>query len=209
MNVGGRPEDRASIGVLALQGSFPLHVQALRRCGVDTREVRRVPDLEGLAGLVIPGGESTTMSLLARQYDLFDAMRELGRTSLPIFGTCAGAILMGQGDDNPPRLGIVEVEAVRNAYGRQIDSFTAELDLKPFDAPFHGIFIRAPKLRPCGGYDGKMPDSVEVLSTHEGEPVLLRCGRHLLSTFHPELTDDPRIHRLFLERCLSPCPAPR
>ena len=180
--------------MLALQGSFPLHARALERCGATTREVRRPADLDGLEGLVLPGGESTTLSLLAREYDLFEPLREAA-SELPMFGTCAGAVFLGTGSGQPPRLGVVPVESLRNAYGRQVDSFTAELELRPFAGVFHGIFIRAPRLRvsPRNG--------VDVLGSHHGDPVLVRSGRHLVSTFHPELTDDLRIHRLFLDGC--------
>lgn len=184
------------VGVLAIQGSYPLHRSALERCGAECREVRRPRDLDGLGGLIIPGGESTTMALLAREYGLFDAIRDLGRSGLPMFGTCAGAILLGRGSERPERLEVVDIEVERNAYGRQVDSFSAELRLAPFDAPFHGIFIRAPKLRPRNPAPG-----VEVLGEHAGCPVLVRSGSVLLATFHPELTGDPRIHRLFLELC--------
>ena len=184
------------VGVIALQGSFSLHRRSIERLGVATREVRKVDDLQGIAALVIPGGESTTMAKLAKRSGLFDRVRQLGRDGLPVLGTCAGAVLLGHGDGPPERLRIVEVDTYRNAYGTQIDSFTAELDLTPFERPFHGVFIRAPKLaaRP-GGSD------VEVLAEHSGSPVLIRAGSCLLATFHPELTDDTRVHRYFLDLC--------
>jgi 5'-phosphate synthase pdxT subunit len=197
---------RATVGILALQGSFPLHARGLERCGVAAREVRQPRDLEGLAGLVVPGGESTVISLLARQNGLFEPIRELGRGGLPIFGTCAGAILLGRppappdgplaGPARPPRWELVEVEVLRNAYGTQVDSFSADLDVAPFDAPFRGVFIRAPRLR----IPRPRPE-VEVLAEHRGDPVLVRAGRFLLAAFHPELTDDLRVHRYFLECC--------
>ena len=184
------------IGVLALQGSFPLHLACLRRCGVRGRRVREPGDLEGIRGLIIPGGESTTMENLARRCGLIEALREAGQAGMPIFGTCAGAILMGKGDERPERLELVDVEVRRNAYGRQVDSFSANLFLTPFDRPFHGVFIRAPVITDPGAHrDG------EVLGKHDGNPVLLRSGRMLLATFHPELTEDLRIHRLFLQIC--------
>ncbi len=184
------------IGVLALQGSFPLHIASLERCGARTRRVRKPADLEGLAGLVIPGGESTTMENLALRCGLFEALGEAGRGGLPIFGTCAGAILLGKGAERPERLELVNVEVRRNAYGRQVDSFSQDLFLAPFDSPFHGVFIRAPVIEtppensPC-----------EVLGKYEGNPVLLRSGQILLATFHPELTSDLRVHKLFLKIC--------
>lgn len=180
------------VGLLALQGSFDLHAKALSCLGVPSREVRKTSDLEGLAAIILPGGESTVMSLLARKSGLFDALQSLGREGLPMFGTCAGAILLGRGKEPPPRLGVADVELLRNAYGRQVDSFSAPLELRSFPEPFHGIFIRAPKMMPA--------DGVEVLGEHDGDPVLVRSGRTLLATFHPELTNDLRIHRYFLEQ---------
>ena len=184
------------IGVLALQGSFPLHIASLERCGTRTRRVRKPADLEGLTGLVIPGGESTTMENLALRCGLFEALGEAGRGGLPIFGTCAGAILLGKGTERPGRLGLVDVEVRRNAYGRQVDSFSDDLLLTPFDSPFHGVFIRAPIIETPPGNSG-----CEILGKHDGNPVLLRSGQILLATFHPELTSDLRVHKLFLQIC--------
>ena len=184
------------IGVLALQGSFPLHIASLERCGARTRRVRKPADLEGLSGLVIPGGESTTMENLALRCGLFEALGKAGRDGLPIFGTCAGAILLGKGTERPERLELVDVEVHRNAYGRQVDSFSQDLFLAPFDSPFHGVFIRAPIIEaPPGNSD------CEILGKHDGNPVLLRSGQFLLATFHPELTSDLRVHKLFLQIC--------
>jgi len=188
--------DGGVIGVLALQGSFSLHRRSVERAGVACREVRKPEHLEGLSGLIVPGGESTTIENLARRSGLFDAIRARGRAGWPIFGTCAGAILLGTGDERPLRWGLADVEALRNAYGTQIDSFVAELSLAPFSEPFHGVFIRAPRLRVAAGARG-----VEVLGTHDGDPVLVRAGRLLLTSFHPELTDDLRLHRYFLGLC--------
>ena len=183
----------AQIGVLALQGSFPLHIAAFERLGVEARRVRTLADLEGLSAVVIPGGESTVMSLLARKYGIFEPLRKLAREGLPMMGTCAGAILLGRGSGEPPRLEAVPVELVRNAYGTQVDSFTASLDLDPLASTFRGVFIRAPKiLPPAAGAN------VQVLGTHEGDPVMVQSGRILLTTFHPELTDDLRVHEYFL-----------
>jgi 5'-phosphate synthase pdxT subunit len=188
-----RSRQTGVVGLLALQGSFLLHRRSLERLGVATREVRKVDDLRDIAALIIPGGESTTMENLAKRFGLFDAIRELGRDGLPIFGTCAGAILLGHGDERPERLQIVDVDVQRNAYGTQIDSFNAELDLAPLERPFHGVFIRAPKLEARPG-----ASDVEVLGANDGSPVLIRAGNCLLATFHPELTDDTRVHRYFL-----------
>ena len=187
---------KPTIGVLALQGSFPLHIARLQRCGVATRRVRKPEDLADIQGLVIPGGESTTMENLASRCGLFDALRSVGRNGLPIFGTCAGAILLGRGSERPERLQLVDLEVRRNAYGRQVDSFNAELSLASFETPFHGVFIRAPIIEA-----GAENLDCEILGRHEGHPVLIRNGRILLATFHPELTDDLRIHKLFLEMC--------
>ena len=187
---------KPTIGVLALQGSFPLHIASLQRCGVETRRVRKPEDLENIQGLVIPGGESTTMENLASRCGLFDALRAAGRNGLPIFGTCAGAILLGKGTERPERLQVVDIEVRRNAYGRQVDSFNAELFLTPFETSFHGVFIRAPIIEA-----GSENLDCEILGLHEGHPVLIRNGRILLATFHPELTDDLRVHKLFLEMC--------
>lgn len=183
------------IGVLALQGSFVLHREALQSLGVNSREVRRPEDLSGIHGLILPGGESTVLSKLSQRNGLFDRMIELGTDGLPMFGTCAGAILLGSGSEYPPLLNLVPVVVERNAYGRQKDSFEKFLDLEPFDHPYLCIFIRAPKI--------SLPDSarhsVEVLGQIGGDPILLRYRNLLQSTFHPELTDDLRVHEYFLE----------
>jgi 5'-phosphate synthase pdxT subunit len=200
-----RPAERlpGPIGVLALQGSFPLHRQALEALGARVRLVRKPGDLPGLAGLVLPGGESTVMAHLAGSYNLFEPLRELGHRGLPMFGTCAGAILLGRGESYPRRLELAPVTFLRNAYGTQLDSFTAELQLDLFPEPFHGIFIRAPQM---GDLD---ETAVRILGRHDGLPVLVEHGSLLLSTFHPELTDDLRIHRYFLDRCARLIPGAR
>jgi 5'-phosphate synthase pdxT subunit len=185
--------------VLAIQGSFPLHLRALGRLGLEARPVRKPADLEGLAGLIIPGGESTVMSLLAREYGLDEPLRELGRKGLPIMGTCAGAILLGRGEGTPPRLELAPVELARNAYGSQVDSFTATLRLEPFREPFHGVFIRAPRITAVDSDAAGGASAPRVLGTHDGSPVMVRAGNLLLLTFHPELTEDLRIHEYFAE----------
>jgi 5'-phosphate synthase pdxT subunit len=185
------------IGVLAIQGSFLLHLRALERLGIQGRKVRKPADLEGLSALIIPGGESTVMSLLAREYGLFPPLRDLGRRGLPILGTCAGAILLGRGEGLPPRLEIAPVNLLRNAYGTQVDSFTADLRLELFPDPFHGIFIRAPRIEEPAG---EAAAGTRVLGRHDGSPVLVESGNCLLATFHPELTEDLRLHRYFVER---------
>jgi pyridoxal 5'-phosphate synthase pdxT subunit len=172
------------IGVLALQGAFREHGRSLLRLGAEVVEVRSPEDLDGLDGLVIPGGESTTIMQLAALYGLDEAIR---RFQGAIFGTCAGMIVLGR-----EHLGLSGVEVDRNAYGRQVWSFEAEVELAGDDLPLRGVFIRAPRVRELG-------PEVEVLGERDGEPVLLRDGRLLLASFHPELTDDLRVHALFLE----------
>jgi len=177
-------QDQPRIGVLALQGAFREHVLALRRLGAEVVEVRLPEDLGGIDGLVIPGGESTTIMHLARLYGLDDAIRDYQG---PILGTCAGMIVLDR-----QHLGVADLEVDRNAYGRQVKSFEAEIELAGDDRPLRGVFIRAPRIRELGR-------EVEVLGELHGEPVLVREGRFLLASFHPELTDDPRVHELFLE----------
>jgi len=173
-----------TIGVLALQGNFREHAAMLRALGADVVEVRLPEQLDGLDGLVIPGGESTAIMRLARLYGLEDAIR---RFRGAVLGTCAGMILLDRA-----HLGLVDLEVDRNAYGRQVASFEADLALAGEHEPLRGVFIRAPRVRDAG-------PQVEVLAEHDGEPVLLRDGRYLVASFHPELTDDTRVHQRFLE----------
>ncbi|MDP9491851.1 MAG: pyridoxal 5'-phosphate synthase glutaminase subunit PdxT [Actinomycetota bacterium] len=172
------------IGVLAIQGDFREHANMLRRLGADPVEVRKPDELDGLDGLVIPGGESTAIARLARIYGLEEALRRFDR---PVFGTCAGMILLDR-----DHLGLVDVAVRRNAYGRQVASFEADLELDGQSEPLRGVFIRAPRVADAG-------PGVEVLAELDGEPVLLREGRFLIASFHPELTDDTRVHELFLD----------
>jgi len=172
------------IGVLALQGAFREHVRALERLGVEAVEVRKPEDLDSVDGLVIPGGESTTIVQLAELYGLDEAIRSF---HAPIFGTCAGMIVLDR-----DHLGLADLEVERNAYGRQVWSFEAEVALAGDEIPLHGVFIRAPRVRNLG-------PSVEVVGELGEEPVLVRDGRLLLATFHPELTDDLRVHARFLD----------
>jgi pyridoxal 5'-phosphate synthase pdxT subunit len=172
------------IGVLAVQGNFREHAAMLRRLGAEVVEVRRPDQLAGLDGLVIPGGESTTFTRLMGLYGLDEALREFDR---PVFGTCAGMIVL---DRN--HLGLIDLEVRRNAFGRQVASFETDLDLPDDTRPLRAVFIRAPWIEDVG------PD-VEVLAEVEGHPVLARQGRFLVAAFHPELTDDTRLHELFLE----------
>jgi pyridoxal 5'-phosphate synthase pdxT subunit len=175
--------DRSRIGVLALQGAFREHAAALRKLGADVVEVRLPEELDGLDGLVIPGGESTTIMHLAELYGLDDAIRTYRGA---ILGTCAGMIVL---DRN--HLGLADLAVDRNAFGRQVKSFEADVDLADDEIPLRGVFIRAPRIRSSGA-------DVEVLGELDGEPVLVREGRLLLASFHPELTDDLRVHELFL-----------
>ena len=170
--------------MLAVQGNFREHSAMLRRLGAEAVEVRLPEELEGLDGLVIPGGESTTFMRLMRLYGLDDAVR---RFRGAVFGTCAGMIVLDRA-----HLGLVDVLVDRNAYGRQVASFEADLELAGEEEPLRGVFIRAPRLRDAG-------QGVEVLAERDGEPVLLRQGRFLVASFHPELTDDTRVHERFLD----------
>ena len=174
---------RPRVGVLAVQGNFREHVAMLERLGVDAIEVRKPEQLGDLDGLVVPGGESTTFIRLMRLYGLDEAIRTFDR---PILGTCAGMIVLDR-----EHLGLVDVAVDRNAYGRQVASFEADLALAGDEQPLRGVFIRAPRVRVTG--------DVEVLAEHEGEPVLVRDGRIIVASFHPELTEDTRVHELFLD----------
>jgi len=172
------------IGVLALQGAFREHAAALRKLGADVVEVRLPEELDGLDGLVIPGGESTTIMRLAELYGLDSAIRSYRGA---IFGTCAGMIVVDR-----EHLGLADLVVDRNAFGRQVKSFEADVQLAGDEIPLRGVFIRAPRIRDVG-------DGVDVLGELDGEPVLVRDGRLLLASFHPELTDDLRVHELFLQ----------
>ena len=172
------------VGVLAVQGNFREHAAMLRSLGAEVVEVRLPEELGGLDGLVIPGGESTAIGRLIGLYGLEEAIR---RFRGAIFGTCAGMILLDRS-----HLDLVDLDVDRNAYGRQVASFEADLLLAGDPEPLRGVFIRAPRVRDAG-------PEVEVLAEHDGEPVLLRQGRILVASFHPELTGDTRVHERFLE----------
>jgi 5'-phosphate synthase pdxT subunit len=172
------------IGVLAVQGNFREHAAMLRRLGAEPVEIRKPEEMHGLDGLVIPGGESTTFMRLMQLYGLDEAVRAFEE---PVLGTCAGMIVLDRG-----HLGAVDIEVDRNAYGRQVASFEADLELAGDSEPLRGVFIRAPRVREVG-------PEVEVLAELDGEPVLLREGRFIVASFHPELTDDTRVHRRFLD----------
>ncbi|MGA0802394.1 MAG: pyridoxal 5'-phosphate synthase glutaminase subunit PdxT [Ilumatobacteraceae bacterium] len=198
--MGGHQVSRR-VGVLALQGAFASHRDALDACGVDTILVRHPDDLLGLDGLVIPGGESTTISNLLVSSGLLDPIRAAIDSGLPVFGTCAGMILMASkivdGRDDQIHFDLLPMSVRRNAYGRQIDSFETDIDVAGFDVPFHAVFIRAPMIV-------EVDDQVEVLATYGERPVLVRLNNRFASSFHPELTDDIRIHRLFVESLSVP-----
>jgi 5'-phosphate synthase pdxT subunit len=181
------------VGVLALQGDFEAHGAVLARLGAQPVQVRTPDDLASVDGLIIPGGESTTIRKLAVAHGLVGPVRERARAGMPVFGTCAGMIACATriADGDPPLLGIIDIAVRRNAYGRQVDSFEADLDWRGLGT-VHGVFIRAPAVEEVG------PD-VEVLSEHRGRAVAARQGRVLVASFHPELTGDDRVHRAFLE----------
>ncbi len=196
------------VGILALQGDFAAHGAALERAGAEPVFVREAGQLDAIDGLVIPGGESTTMLKLLHYDNLFDALAQFGRRR-PIFGTCAGAILLATEVSNPAQesLGLMDLSVERNAYGRQVDSRVAEIELtreftaggnsgKRKDQPpdkLEALFIRAPIIRQTG-------PNVRVLARYAGDPVLVEQGSHLAATFHPELTSDTRVHRFFVDK---------
>ncbi|MEO8264426.1 MAG: pyridoxal 5'-phosphate synthase glutaminase subunit PdxT [Ilumatobacteraceae bacterium] len=184
------------VGVLALQGAFVAHQRALEDAGASTRQVRRPADLAGVDGLVIPGGESTTMSKLLSTSELFDDIKALLSDGLPVMGTCAGMILLAtevlDGRADQRSFGAIDISVQRNGYGRQVDSFETDLDVVGFDRPFHAVFIRAPKVVSIGA-------NVEVLAEYDGVPVVARQGQVMVASFHPELTHDARLHARFLQ----------
>jgi pyridoxal 5'-phosphate synthase pdxT subunit len=173
------------IGVLAVQGNFREHVAVLRRLGAEAVEVRLPEHLDGLDGLVLPGGESTAIARLMALYGLDEALRDF---RAPVFGTCAGMIVLDR-----EHLGLADITVRRNAFGRQVHSFEADLDIGHGDEPVRAVFIRAPWIEDAG-------PEVQVLAEVDGHPVLARQGRILVAAFHPELTDDTRIHELFLNQ---------
>jgi 5'-phosphate synthase pdxT subunit len=183
---------KPAFGVLALQGDFAAHAAALQAAGAEAREVRRVRELDGLAGLVIPGGESTALLRLMDDEPWFDALHRFHAAGGSLLGTCAGAILLARRVVPDQRsLGLLDAVVERNAYGRQIDSFETRLAGNDGAGPIEAVFIRAPRIRSVG-------PGVETLARFDGEPVLVRQGRVLAATFHPELTDSSGLHRLFV-----------
>jgi 5'-phosphate synthase pdxT subunit len=192
-----RSPSEEPVGVLALQGAFAAHQHRFAELGVATRQVRSPDDLAGIAALVMPGGESTTMSMLLESSGLFEPIAGAIGDGLAVFGTCAGMILLAtgvlDGRADQRNFGAVDVAVRRNGYGRQLDSFESDVVVRGLrdGEPFHGVFIRAPRVEAVG-------PNVEVLAEHEGVPVLVRQGRVLVASFHPELTPDHRLHELFL-----------
>ena len=188
--------DAPTVGVLALQGAFREHRLAFERLGFNVREVRLPRDLEGLVGLAIPGGESTTMAKLMRTYGLDDAIRKFHAGGGGLLGTCAGAIALATeivGHPDQPRLGLLDVAVARNDYGRQVASFEADLQVVGLERPVHGVFIRAPRLVGVG-------DEVAILAVYDGDPVAVADGNVVATVFHPELSGDDRFHALALAR---------
>jgi len=188
------------IGVLALQGDFEAHRKAIERAGGEAVEVRTTADLDGVDGLILPGGESTTMLKLLHAENFFEPLRDFGKMK-PIFGTCAGAILLATEVVNPAQesLGLMDATVERNGYGRQIDSRITKIDLD--GKPAEAVFIRAPIIRHVG-------PAARVLATYLNDPVLVEEGRHMAATFHPELSSDDRIHRRFVEKVTAAGGAP-
>jgi 5'-phosphate synthase pdxT subunit len=186
------------IGVLALQGDFSLHLSLLASMKESAVPVKEPRHLEGLDGLIIPGGESTTIGMLMERFGLLEAVRDRSQDGMGVFGTCAGAILLAEdiADSDQARLGLIPMSVRRNAYGRQIESFEASVTgvAKRVGAPddtVQGVFIRAPIIETAG-------EGVEVLARYDGDPVVVQYGRHVAATFHPELAREPALHRYFL-----------
>lgn len=184
------------VGVLALQGDVREHLRALDTAGATPAEVKTLAALADVEGLVIPGGESTTIGKLLDRFELLSAIQERAKDGMGLFGTCAGLILMAKRitgtQDAPHRVGNLDVTVRRNAYGRQVDSFESDLYVEGIEGSVRAVFIRAPVIEAVG-------DGVEVLASIDGAPVLVREGRSLASSFHPEITGDDRVHRLFTE----------
>lgn len=182
------------VGVLAIQGDVSEHKKILADLGVEVSEVRTPADLEGVDGLIIPGGESTAIGKLMVEYGLDKAIPARARGGMPVYGTCAGMILMAREatGGEPPLLRLMDISVARNAYGRQVDSFETDIEIPGFGRPLHAVFIRAPMIERAG-------KGVQVLASIDGHPVLARQENLLVSSFHPELAPDDRIHRYFLE----------
>lgn len=192
------------IGVLALQGAFKEHIDKLDKLGVGATEIRQRPDLENLSGIIIPGGESTTIGKLLNELEIMEPLKKMIQNGLPVFGTCAGMILLCKNIENSdkkpndqPRLGVLDATALRNAFGRQVDSFEKKLKIPALgETPFPAVFIRAPAISQVGS-------AVEILAKLPGAetPVAIRQKNILAASFHPELTNDLRFHSLFADMC--------
>lgn len=196
MKPGGRRQEPGGggVAVLALQGDFEAHRKALAEIGVESFEAKRPGQLASAAGLIIPGGESTTLWKFFEAEPWAEAFRAFAASGRPVLGTCAGAIVLAREVTNPPQPGLdlIDIAVARNAYGRQVDSFIAQVEAPGLGAPMPAVFIRAPRILSTG-------PGVEILGTHGGEPVLVRQGSVTAATFHPELTSDRRLHRLLFE----------
>ncbi|MCK8490174.1 pyridoxal 5'-phosphate synthase glutaminase subunit PdxT [Paenibacillus sp. MBLB2552] len=182
------------VGVLALQGAVAEHIRSLEKTGVEVVTVKHAEQLAELDGLIIPGGESTTIGKLMRKYDFMEAIRDFSGQGKPVFGTCAGLIVMAKEIEGgeEAHLGLMDIKVSRNAFGRQRESFETDLDVKGLEVPLRAVFIRAPLITGVG-------EGVEVLSTYKDEIVTARQGHLLVSSFHPELTDDFSLHTYFVE----------
>jgi len=182
------------VGVLALQGDVREHVRILDNLGAEAIEVKKPDQIESIEAMIIPGGESTTIGKMAVRFGMLDPIREVIGGGIPVYGTCAGMILLAAAvaDGDQPLVGALDVVVKRNAFGRQNESFETELEIEGLDEPFHAVFIRAPWIEKVGS-------DVEVLSELDDHPVMVRQGRILATSFHPELTGDGRIHRMLLE----------
>ncbi len=189
-----RPSKELTIGVLALQGAVREHIRMLERCGVKAREIKVVSQLEGIDGLIIPGGESTTIGKLIVKYGFVEPIKRLAESGIPIYGTCAGLILIGESvtRGEQPLLNLMDITVERNAFGRQTESFETDLKIGTLGGgPFKGVFIRAPLIEKTG-------QEVDVMADVSGKPVMARQRNLLVTAFHPELTDDTRIHDYFI-----------
>lgn len=181
------------IGVLSLQGDFAQHIRVLGELGIESVEVRRPNHMDSIDGLIIPGGESTAFNILLNESGLFPAIQSYLEAGKAVWGTCAGAIMLGKGEELPqPRFSVVDVEVLRNAYGRQVDSFITPLDISVLNKPFDGVFIRAPRFTKVGL-------NIDILAQLNGEAVMLKCDKIILTAFHPELTPDNRVHAWFVD----------
>ena len=182
------------VGVLALQGAYQKHVESLAKLSVESRLIRKASELDGCSALIIPGGESTTISLLVQEFNLYEPIKKFAETH-PVMGVCAGMIMMASevDDDRVKPLGIIPFKALRNHFGRQVHSFTADinLELDSHETPFPAQFIRAPGIE-------DLSSEINVLATYDNETVMIGTGKHLALSFHPELTGDTRIHEYWL-----------